>query len=195
MRRFVPSCRPLEDSSSLYMIALRVAQVSPVSTQHGPETVMTIADHLNAALDVYLGMEAKLRQSEKKAEQDAELAYGRLEELRLQVAEAQHKKRPEDALMIGKEDLEKMPTTELDAMLTQVRGLEERLRDVLLAKKDAERQEERRRTECIVCMEREKSIIFLPCKHRVACAECSEALSTCPSCREAIVNKINPFDS
>lgn len=36
---------------------------------------------------------------------------------------------------------------------------------------------------CKVCYFRERTILFVPCGHFVACATCASALSTCPVCR------------
>jgi len=44
-------------------------------------------------------------------------------------------------------------------------------------------QEERT---CKVCMDREVSIVFIPCGHLVVCKECAPSLRKCPICRGTI---------
>ncbi|CAL1283416.1 unnamed protein product [Larinioides sclopetarius] len=45
-------------------------------------------------------------------------------------------------------------------------------------------------TNCIICVERECSILFLPCRHRCLCPECTnqfiEQSDRCPLCRAVI---------
>ena len=45
------------------------------------------------------------------------------------------------------------------------------------------------RLECTVCMEVERSVLFLPCQHAATCAGCAAELDECPICRAAIVTK------
>ncbi|XP_059571446.1 E3 ubiquitin-protein ligase LRSAM1 isoform X4 [Alligator mississippiensis] len=52
-----------------------------------------------------------------------------------------------------------------------------------------------RRSECVVCMEREAHMIFLTCGHVCCCQTCCEALRTCPLCRQDIVQRIRIFHS
>lgn len=44
--------------------------------------------------------------------------------------------------------------------------------------------------ECVVCFEREKDTLFLPCKHMQVCGVCADRHSECPVCRTKIENKI-----
>lgn len=41
-------------------------------------------------------------------------------------------------------------------------------------------------TMCKVCMDREVSVVFLPCGHLVSCAECGASLGACPLCRSSV---------
>uniref|UniRef100_A0A7M4EYE0 Leucine rich repeat and sterile alpha motif containing 1 n=1 Tax=Crocodylus porosus TaxID=8502 RepID=A0A7M4EYE0_CROPO len=52
-----------------------------------------------------------------------------------------------------------------------------------------------RKSECVVCMEREAHMIFLTCGHVCCCQTCCEALRTCPLCRQDIVQRIRIFHS
>lgn len=48
---------------------------------------------------------------------------------------------------------------------------------------------------CVICQEREKSVVLLPCRHLCLCDTCSlhDALDMCPLCREPIAHKISVF--
>ncbi|MDC0525547.1 hypothetical protein OAO87_01015 [bacterium] len=115
------------------------AQVSPeVTTVPEP----TVADHLNAILMQYQQLEMKVKQTDDKAEAEAEVAYRRLEaseltimELRQQMAQV-----PQPETCMSTDELEAMSTAELDAMLSRVMDLETRLREVLHAKREADRR-------------------------------------------------------
>ena len=47
---------------------------------------------------------------------------------------------------------------------------------------------------CIVCMERERSVVLMPCRHIVMCAECGHHVVSlkngCPMCRQEICSHI-----
>jgi E3 ubiquitin-protein ligase LRSAM1 len=45
-------------------------------------------------------------------------------------------------------------------------------------------------TECVVCMDQECQIIFLPCGHLCCCEQCQVEIGECPMCRGVIENKI-----
>jgi E3 ubiquitin-protein ligase LRSAM1 len=45
-------------------------------------------------------------------------------------------------------------------------------------------------TECVVCMDTECQIIFLPCGHMCCCEPCQVTIGECPMCRGVIENKI-----
>ncbi|NXO56196.1 BIR7B protein, partial [Aramus guarauna] len=53
-------------------------------------------------------------------------------------------------------------------------------------------QEERM---CKVCMDRDVSVVFVPCGHLVACGECALNLRLCPICRAAIRGSVKTFMS
>ena len=44
------------------------------------------------------------------------------------------------------------------------------------------------RVECVVCMERPRAVLFLPCNHLVVCASC--ATDECPFCNGAVESQI-----
>ena len=52
--------------------------------------------------------------------------------------------------------------------------------------------------DCIVCMERKRSVVFLPCKHLVVCEACIEILRKdgnckCPLCRSQVTGHLKVF--
>lgn len=49
-------------------------------------------------------------------------------------------------------------------------------------------------TDCVICMENVKEIIFSPCGHFYSCINCSSKVTKCPMCRTVIVNRINRAD-
>ncbi|XP_074968517.1 E3 ubiquitin-protein ligase LRSAM1 isoform X2 [Phalacrocorax aristotelis] len=56
-------------------------------------------------------------------------------------------------------------------------------------------QWDEKKSECIVCMERETQMVFLPCGHVCCCQSCCERLHTCPLCRKDITQRIRIFHS
>ena len=49
--------------------------------------------------------------------------------------------------------------------------------------------------ECTVCMDAERSILLLPCRHLALCETCSNKCSKCPICRTTIASKIKAIVS
>ncbi|KAM9594641.1 E3 ubiquitin-protein ligase LRSAM1 isoform 1-T5 [Morphnus guianensis] len=56
-------------------------------------------------------------------------------------------------------------------------------------------QWEEKKSECVVCMEQETQMIFLPCGHVCCCQTCCDQLHTCPLCRKDITQRIRIFHS
>jgi hypothetical protein len=56
------------------------------------------------------------------------------------------------------------------------------------------RQEKEQRM-CVICQEREKSVVLLPCRHMCLCAECAlhDHLQQCPLCRRRIEDRISVY--
>ncbi|XP_051981320.1 E3 ubiquitin-protein ligase LRSAM1-like isoform X1 [Xyrauchen texanus] len=48
-------------------------------------------------------------------------------------------------------------------------------------------------SECVVCMEHEAQMIFLPCGHVCCCQTCSNALQSCPLCRDCISQRVRLY--
>jgi len=82
--------------------------------------------------------------------------------------------------------------------------------EILLRKKVEKKTEERKSVEtnqkdgenekndallCIICFEREKSVLFFPCKHVCTCKKCSSQLLSCPVCKQKTQEKIDIFIS
>ncbi|XP_064892163.1 E3 ubiquitin-protein ligase LRSAM1 isoform X2 [Columba livia] len=56
-------------------------------------------------------------------------------------------------------------------------------------------QWDEKKSECVVCMEQETQMIFLPCGHVCCCQTCCERLHTCPLCRKDVTQRIRIFHS
>lgn len=41
-------------------------------------------------------------------------------------------------------------------------------------------------TTCKICQQRQVNVLFLPCGHLIACAQCATALRTCAVCRQPV---------
>ena len=49
---------------------------------------------------------------------------------------------------------------------------------------------------CVVCQDRHKSVLLLPCRHLCVCAECADSRmlqQRCPMCRTRIQRRISVF--
>lgn len=73
-----------------------------------------------------------------------------------------------------------------------------RLLEKLALLDDCSEKETESNRECLICMEDEVSVVFLPCAHQVLCANCSEhygkkGKTTCPCCRVPIEQKVHVF--
>ncbi|XP_035121075.2 baculoviral IAP repeat-containing protein 3 isoform X3 [Callithrix jacchus] len=74
------------------------------------------------------------------------------------------------------QDIKYIPTEDISDL-----SVEEQLRRL---------QEERT---CKVCMEKEVSIVFIPCGHLVVCQDCAPSLRKCPICRSTIKGTVRTF--
>jgi hypothetical protein len=65
---------------------------------------------------------------------------------------------------------------------------------VAAAQKKVSKAEDRHddRVLCVVCMEEERSVLFLPCNHMCACGGCAAAAcrGKCPACRAEILQSL-----
>ncbi|XP_067106976.1 E3 ubiquitin-protein ligase LRSAM1 isoform X1 [Osmerus mordax] len=50
-------------------------------------------------------------------------------------------------------------------------------------------------SECVVCMESESRVIFLPCGHVCCCQTCNQAIQNCPLCRSNISQRVRIYHS
>jgi hypothetical protein len=75
--------------------------------------------------------------------------------------------------------------------LAQLQASHQALTQVKREKATAEAEAEDR-AQCVVCMESDRAVLFLPCGHAVACVGCAAGLQQCPVCR-ALVERAVPF--
>ena len=47
-----------------------------------------------------------------------------------------------------------------------------------------------KRTQCVMCMENERGVVFQPCFHLVSCTSCQHCVDFCPVCRETIYGRL-----
>lgn len=52
-----------------------------------------------------------------------------------------------------------------------------------------------KQSNCLVCFENEKNVLFLPCRHLIVCSVCVEKLKNCVLCRNQIATHIVTFPS
>lgn len=85
------------------------------------------------------------------------------------------------------EDIEAL-ASELKRALSKVEARKE-----ILVKNQLESQREQRL--CVICCEKEKCVVLLPCRHLCLCAACSrdDRLTQCPLCRDDIAHRINVY--
>jgi hypothetical protein len=69
------------------------------------------------------------------------------------------------------------------------------LRNELHLASTAVRGELHNRSQCVICVERGRSMVFMPCLHRVCCESCTTKVDRCPLCKSHIQQKLLPFDT
>ncbi|EMP35847.1 Baculoviral IAP repeat-containing protein 7-B [Chelonia mydas] len=85
-----------------------------------------------------------------------------------------------------------LSVSELVLDLLQVDG-EERAELPLSTEEQLRRLQEERM--CKVCMDKDVSVVFVPCGHLVVCVECAPSLRRCPICRAVIRGSVRTFMS
>jgi len=66
----------------------------------------------------------------------------------------------------------------------------EETKEVIVEKKITTRYE---KEFCIICMERSREIVFLPCRHFLSCDVCCVRFLSCPLCSKKLDNKMKIF--
>ncbi|CAB3360253.1 Hypothetical predicted protein [Cloeon dipterum] len=56
-----------------------------------------------------------------------------------------------------------------------------------------EKEKEENDLDCCICLDERRSIAFIPCKHMVCCATCSNSVTNCPVCRNKISERITIY--
>lgn len=46
---------------------------------------------------------------------------------------------------------------------------------------------------CIICYDKERAVVFLPCGHLNTCTNCAPAFNKCPTCRGTITNLVRAY--
>lgn len=150
-------------------------------------------------------LEVQLSKLEKKFNRVRERCDKERAETERYLAEAaairKQRERMEAEARAKEEEIMRKIESEKKTHMMNVKQLENRL---ALLKYNAEcstRRSEvdegvKREMECVMCLEEEKSVVFLPCAHQVLCVECNrhhqlQGMNDCPSCRTPIRRRIN----
>lgn len=74
-------------------------------------------------------------------------------------------------------------------------AVEEKEAVVEKAGEEEEEEDVPERSQCVICMDRRKECIFMPCSHVVTCMTCGtrEDLAVCPVCRQKIERRFKVF--
>nr|XP_006115453.1 E3 ubiquitin-protein ligase XIAP [Pelodiscus sinensis]XP_006115454.1 E3 ubiquitin-protein ligase XIAP [Pelodiscus sinensis]XP_006115455.1 E3 ubiquitin-protein ligase XIAP [Pelodiscus sinensis] len=84
-----------------------------------------------------------------------------------------------------------------DLLNAQKENVHEEVSSECPPEKDLSTEEQLRRLQeeklCKICMDKDISIVFIPCGHLVACKECAEALNKCPLCCMIITKRQKIF--
>ena len=69
--------------------------------------------------------------------------------------------------------------------------IQERRRDEL----ESRFEEARARQQCIICMDAERAVVFMPCAHLVTCQQCGSRpqMHHCPLCSRQIEQRLSIF--
>jgi hypothetical protein len=67
--------------------------------------------------------------------------------------------------------------------------------DRIVNEAEAIKKDAQERQMCVICQDRIKNMLLLPCKHLCLCEECSghAQVSSCPICRKPIKEKMKVF--
>lgn len=72
--------------------------------------------------------------------------------------------------------------------MDELNALEDSVSEYLTSVRDRKRE----MTNCKICMDREISVVLLPCKHQALCRACAYQVTNCPLCRTKIQDRIMP---
>lgn len=84
------------------------------------------------------------------------------------------------------------------ADITKTSQIEGALRDITeIPKKDVQDPESQvpasSENSCTICLDKPKSVLFLPCQHLVSCVNCAPIVEHCPVCRTPIQRSIRAY--
>lgn len=84
---------------------------------------------------------------------------------------------------------------ELQAVEARLQDVQHQLsaREKSLEQARAQAEEEEEQKQCIVCMDKPRGVLLVPCGHFSLCKDCSGRFDACPSCNTHIATKVNVF--
>ncbi|KAM6157813.1 baculoviral IAP repeat-containing protein 3-like isoform 2-T2 [Rhynchocyon petersi] len=148
---------------------------------HSEDAVMMNTPVVNAAMEMGFSRRLVKQTVQSKILITGE-NYKTVSDLVLDLLKAEDELREEEKERAAEEkesvqqDIKYIPTEDVSDL-----SMEEQLRRL---------QEERT---CKVCMDKEVSIVFIPCGHLVVCKECAPSLRKCPICRGTIKGTVRTF--
>ncbi|KAG8230533.1 hypothetical protein J437_LFUL011535 [Ladona fulva] len=76
--------------------------------------------------------------------------------------------------------------------LERLQCTEEYLKETI-KKQEEEKERAKESLMCIVCLQREFKVVFVPCGHLITCSDCSAQVNQCPLCRQSISSRLDVF--
>ncbi|XP_073133674.1 putative E3 ubiquitin-protein ligase RF4 [Henckelia pumila] len=212
--RATQSCRLLEDSIEREQDALRKCQSLETEKglcldqlESGKNKIAELNNQLEKMKEGQLRFDALVRKEEReKVKAIASLEYlqsKKEEDEAMAIAEAESMTHmAEMNIQKTKQDIKN-----LESMMTELRPKAERSKIAALnlgygscassSSDDLFTFRGARARECVMCMHREISVVFLPCAHQVLCVDCNilhekQGMNNgCPSCRATIERRIH----
>ncbi len=73
------------------------------------------------------------------------------------------------------------------------KAIEEGKENIVPGMKSGEKKKQSEKEDCIVCMEKIREIVFIPCCHFLTCGDCSQKIGKCPLCSKRVEKNLKIF--
>jgi len=137
-----------------------------------------ITDKINKIAELELTIK-KLSKQVVQSEQTIESFQQRTEELEFENKELKSKRYIGQVNVLQSEQ----------ELLDHKKAVKEELEKTDQRVEELRQQSEESHT-CVVCMDEPRSVVFVSCRHMVACSSCASRLHACPVCRKKIEESI-----